>query len=142
MRAVSIKYFYFISLIEYPSSHFPAITYSNLANLLRLKEIIQSMSKSNRDSLEYLLNFIIKVSSFSSKNQMTIKNLVIVFAPNIFFSSSSESVAISKNIATKLSNNNSVAPEKYLVECMQMSKIMMNLLENFNFIFKQQVICL
>ncbi|KAJ3025917.1 UNVERIFIED_CONTAM: hypothetical protein HDU68_006502 [Siphonaria sp. JEL0065] len=95
------------------------------ASAPKLQHVIQSLPKPNRDFLEYLIKYLLKLVTYSSKNLMTIQNLVIVFAPNLFKCPSAPS-------PTSPNAN----PEKYLVESMQMTKIMANIMENFEEVFQ------
>ncbi|KAI9348657.1 Rho GTPase activation protein [Obelidium mucronatum] len=95
------------------------------ASAAKLRDVVRSMPQPNRDFLEYLMKYLLKLVSYSSKNLMTVQNLVIVFAPNLFKCPSAPSPSSP--------NGN---PEKYLVESMQVTKIMANIMENFHEIFQ------
>ncbi|KAJ3332457.1 Protein fam13a [Blyttiomyces sp. JEL0837] len=90
----------------------------------KLKEAVNAVPAPNRAFLEYLLRFILKVASHSSTNLMTIQNLAIVFAPNVFRCPSAPHGTHKGN------------PEKYLVESMLITKAMVALLENADIIFE------
>ncbi|KAJ3082231.1 hypothetical protein HDU99_003274 [Rhizoclosmatium hyalinum] len=106
-----------------PKSHFQKLVDCG-ASPSKLQAVLRTLPKPNLDFLEYLLKYLYKVVSHSSKNLMTVQNLVIVFAPNLFSCPSAPSVVSSGN------------PEKYLVESMQVTKIMANIMENYEEIFQ------
>ncbi|XP_040493105.1 rho GTPase-activating protein 9 isoform X2 [Ursus maritimus] len=52
--------------------------------LSQIRELIGSMPKPNRDTLQYLLEHLCRVIAHSDKNRMTPHNLGIVFGPTLF----------------------------------------------------------
>ncbi|KAI8850888.1 hypothetical protein BC829DRAFT_388546 [Chytridium lagenaria] len=93
----------------------------------KIKGVLHSMPRANYCSLEYLLRYLQKVASFSHLNRMTVQNLVIVFAPNVFRCPSAPS-GPSKG-----------SPEKYLVESMQITKTMIVIMDHFDELFNEEV---
>ncbi|KAJ3070046.1 hypothetical protein HDU98_006919 [Podochytrium sp. JEL0797] len=96
------------------------------ASAQKLHDVLQTLPKPNRDFLHHLMHYLLLLVSHSSRNLMTIQNIVIVFAPNVFKCPSAPS-------PTAPSGGN---PEKYLVESMQVTKIMSNIMENFEEVFQ------
>ncbi|KAJ3381393.1 hypothetical protein HDU84_005139 [Entophlyctis sp. JEL0112] len=92
----------------------------------KLQAVIKSLPVVNREVLEYILRFLLKVVSYSSKNLMSVQNLVIVFAPNLFLCPSAPNPPMSPN------GN----PEKFLVESMQVTKILASIFDHFQEIFE------
>ncbi|KAJ3209776.1 hypothetical protein HDU82_000138 [Entophlyctis luteolus] len=92
----------------------------------KLQAVIKSLPVVNREVLEYILRFLLKVVSYSSKNLMSVQNLVIVFAPNLFLCPSAPNPPMSPN------GN----PEKFLVESMQVTKILASIFDHFHEIFE------
>jgi hypothetical protein len=50
---------------------------------VRLAEVVAELPDANRGFLQYLMNFLHKVSLKAEENLMTPKNLAVVFGPNI-----------------------------------------------------------
>ncbi|KAJ3096371.1 Unconventional myosin-IXb [Phlyctochytrium planicorne] len=90
-----------------------------------IKEVLLSIPQANYSSLYFLLKYLFKVSSFSQFNRMSVQNLVIVFAPNIFRCPSAPS------------GSNKGSPEKYLIESMEITKTMVVIMDHFKEIFEQ-----
>ncbi|KAJ3091419.1 hypothetical protein HK100_007180, partial [Physocladia obscura] len=95
----------------------------------KLQLVFQTLPPANQSFLIHLLEFLIKVAFHSAENLMSTQNLVIVFAPNVFRCPSAAPAATG---ATGIWN-----PEKYLIESMQVTKIMAHLLENFCILFAE-----
>ncbi|KAJ3190804.1 hypothetical protein HK101_008347 [Irineochytrium annulatum] len=93
--------------------------------LTPMREILATIPRSNCLSLEYLCRFLIQVASHSDLNRMSLQNLVIVFAPNVFRCPSA-AVGTDKG-----------DPQKYLVESMQITKTMTVMLEHFDEVFNE-----
>jgi hypothetical protein len=56
----------------------------------KLFNLMQLLPKENLELAKFVIDFLVTVSEHSSKNQMHIKNLAVIWAP-ILFRSSSES---------------------------------------------------
>ncbi|KAJ3213983.1 hypothetical protein HDU67_002242 [Dinochytrium kinnereticum] len=91
----------------------------------KIKEVLLSMPRANYCSLDYLLKYLMTVASKSQVNRMSVQNLVIVFAPNIFRCPSAPS-GPSKG-----------SPEKYLVESMQITKSMVVIMDHYHDLFEE-----
>ncbi|KAJ3248825.1 hypothetical protein HDU77_008010 [Chytriomyces hyalinus] len=101
---------------------------------IKLQSVIQTLPKPNRDFLQYIMRYLFKVAGHSSVNLMKVNNLVIVFAPTLFRCPNAPAAAsIHSGSGSPASAGN---PEKYLVESMQVTKIMAALMDNFETIFK------
>lgn len=87
----------------------------------KLRRVVSSLPVINQKSLEYLLRFFKKLVDKSDSNKMTVGNVGIVFGPTIF-----RCLADSQD------------PSASMIETMQCTECVCNLINNFNQAFGQR----
>ncbi|CAB3246029.1 unnamed protein product [Arctia plantaginis] len=86
------------------------------ARTKEFQNIIQALPQCNRDTLKYVLEHLLKVTTYSDRNRMHIANLAIVFGPTLLWAPAEQA----HNIA---------------VDCIQQNNVVEILLTDFNEIF-------
>ncbi|KAI8608153.1 hypothetical protein BC830DRAFT_33747 [Chytriomyces sp. MP71] len=102
-------------------------------NTIKLHQVLQLLPKPNRDTLHRICVYLRCVAAHSERNRMKMQNLVIVFAPSLFRCPHAPAAA---GGGSSLGGAGGGNPEKYLVESMQVGKILSAIMDGFEEVFK------
>ena len=65
-----------------------------MERIREIKHLLGKLPKPNRDNIEYLFKFLEKIVAEEFYNKMSVENLLVVFSPNLLWTSSGQHVPI------------------------------------------------